>query len=276
MNDLFDRCNQFYKAARKVDDIAILQANIGKYIHFSSSDRFGISYHKNIHPGNPRGVYGFPLTFGRLAAIANNKVDAFDDYGWNKYIYIFEVGGNILNMDTIDLKEISSKVREFARSKYPSIANWHVRYTPEQMPYQKDGHMFMQWINQVFDDYKQAGVFKNEHSAANILIRGAGYDAMETKSYGFGDDIGSEICVLNPSVITLVAKVNNPMLNKEQLKEVEYYASDAYKEEQRLKEKKYEEDMLMRLQEIKKMREKLDKEREEYLKPYMARVKENT
>ena len=40
---------------RKVIEIQKLKDNVGKYIHFSDSDRAGISFNKDIHPGNPRG-----------------------------------------------------------------------------------------------------------------------------------------------------------------------------------------------------------------------------
>lgn len=116
---LLHRCDAFYKIARKSEGLAVLKANIGNYVHFSSSDRLGINYGGDLHPGNPKAVYGFPLTAGKYQKIEESKPDAFYDYGYNKYIYIFGVTGNILDMDNLNLPELAIKMREFVKTNYP-------------------------------------------------------------------------------------------------------------------------------------------------------------
>lgn len=243
---LLDKCDTFYKVARKQEDLAILTSNIGNYVHFSNSDRFGISYHKNIHPGNPRGIYGFTLTPSKLEAIVENNHEAFYDYGTSKYIYIFSVTGNILDMDNINLEEAASKMKQFVRAKYPK-GSYHATYVPTPGPYTRSGAEFLSWVNRISSD-----IFKNEHSGVNVLLRGMGYDAVETKNYGFGDDIASQIVVINPQVANLIAKVNNPMLSKELIKEINWYNSPAYlkelenKDKERLQRQKLQEEQVAR------------------------------
>jgi len=226
--NLFEKLSQ-YKVARKVDDLAMLQANIGNYIHFSNSDRFGISYHKDIHPGNPRGVYGFPFTNEKYERIKTNKPSSFDDYGHSKYIYIFSVNGNILNMDNININDLSNKLREIVTRKYKKTS-YNIIDNPTIKPYSVPGAEFLYWIGRIARE-----LFKNEHSGVNVLLRDLGYDAIETRKYGFGDNIASEIAVLNPSSVNLIAKINNPMMNKEQIKEIDWYNSPEYAAEQKAK-----------------------------------------
>ena len=228
-NALLARCNSFVKLARKVDDLATLKANIGKYVHFSNSDRLGINYGGQLHPGNPKAVYGFPLTAAKYEAIVKNVPEAFSDYGYNKYIYIFDVSGNILNMDSIDLQNESYKIQQFVQQHYRS--SYHASYIPTPIPYTSDSVEFLRWIGRIAKD-----LFKNVHSGVNVLLRGIGYDAIETKSGGFGDDINTEIAVLNPSAVNLVAKVNNPMLTKEQLREIDWLQSPEYAAQQAQKQ----------------------------------------
>ena len=71
--------------------------------HFSNSDRLGINYGGGLHPGNPKGIYGFPLTADKYGKIEKNEPDTFYDYGYSKYVYIFGVNGTVLNMDDLDL-----------------------------------------------------------------------------------------------------------------------------------------------------------------------------
>lgn len=216
-----DTLQSLSKIARKSDDLEILKNNIGNYIHFSDSDRFGISYHKNIHPGNPRGVYGFPLTSNYFQDILNNR-NSFYEFGYGKYIYIFSVNGNILNLDNINLDEMYVKIKSFLEQNYPvSVGNW-IKFWQQtlnpkslQTKYKSAEATFLEWLYNIFTDYRRQGLLKNEHSAMNIFLRGAGYDAMETKDYGFGDHIRSEIVVLNPSSVNLIAKITNPLGLKE-------------------------------------------------------------
>jgi hypothetical protein len=215
-NSLFQHCNQFCKLARKEDALSVLKANIGKYIHFSNSERFGIHYSKGVHPGNPRAVYGFPLTPLKYQALTKDNFEAFYEFGFAKYIYVFDVSGKILDMDNPDLNTLAKQIAALARSKYGP--NYHLSYTPQPQSYNKAaGPTLLEWLNDIIEDYRRAGIFKDVHSAINILLRHAGYDAMETRHYGFGDDIGSEIAVLNPPSINLIAKLDNPMLSKEDL-----------------------------------------------------------
>lgn len=254
---LLDACNNFYKIARKQENLSVLKANIGNYIHFSNSDRFGISYHKDVHPGNPRAIYGFPLTDKKYQKIIKDGVDSFYEYGYSKYIYVFSVNGNILNLDSINAKELSNNFKTLLQSKYSKSlrSNYNIIYSFDI----SNGTEFLRLIGQVAKD-----LFKNEHSGINILLRDLGYDAIETSKYGFGDDIESEIAVLNPSAVNVIAKINNPMLNKEQIKEIEWYQSPAYAEEQRKKELLKEEDRKKREQELAKKRQYLDEEKETY------------
>lgn len=257
---LSQKCHIFYKAARKIEDLAILQANIGKYIHFSNSDRLGINYGGALHPGNPKAVYGFPFTAAKYEKIVQNKPDAFYDYGYNKYIYIFDVTGNILDMDNLNLPELASKVRSFILSNYPK-GSYHTLYGPTPGPYSVPGAEFLSWLNRIAEDS-----FKNSAVGVNVLLRGIGYDAMLTMKYGFGDDIASEIAVLNPSCINLVAKIKNPMLTKEQVKEIEWYESQEYRADQALKQKEREDLKQKQNELLEKHKQKIEEEHEVYEK----------
>jgi hypothetical protein len=217
-NDLCSKIERFEKLAaaqarlrklsRKKDDLAMLKANIGNYIHFSNSDRLGIHYSGELYPGNPKAVYGFPLTAGKYALIENNKPRLFDPFGDEKYIYVFSVSGNILNMDAPNLEEIAHKVRDFVRGRKGK--SYHILYVPQPLPYASPGATLLEWLNQVAEE-----IFKDRSGGVNVLLRGIGYDAMETHRNGFGDGISSEIAVLNPSAVNLIAKLNNPLRTKE-------------------------------------------------------------
>jgi hypothetical protein len=254
---LLDACNTFYKVARKQEDLSILKANIGNYIHFSNSDRFGISYHKDVHPGNPRAIYGFPLTDKKYQKIVNNVIDDFYEYGYSKYIYVFSVSGNILNIDSVNAQELSDNLKEILQSKYSKSlrSKYNIIYPFDV----SNGTQFLRLVGRVAKD-----LFKNEHSGINVLLRDLGYDAIETSKYGFGDDIESEIAVLNPLAVNVIAKINNPMLNKEQLKEIEWYQSPEYAEEQRKKELIREEKRKKTDQELARKKQFLDEEKETY------------
>jgi hypothetical protein len=271
LQKLIFKCANFYSLARKSEDLSILKANIGNYIHFSNSERFGISYHKDIHPGNPRGVYGFPLTATIYQRIVENKPEIieriFYDYGYSKYIYIFSVKGNILDIDNVNLEELTNKVRNFVRTTYSKSGKdlSGLLSSPSSRLNLSDGSQFLRWIDQISKD-----IFKNEHSGVNIILRGIGYDAIETKNYGFDDDLHSEIAVLNPTAINLIAKITNPILTKEDIKEIDWVMSDEYKEQQKQKEierNKKSEERLNLLKSLDKKKEDLDKMEQE-LKEY--------
>jgi hypothetical protein len=226
--DLIHRCELFCKFARKADDLAILKNNIGNYIHFSNSSRLGIHYSGDLHPGNPRAVYGFPLTsvsFQSMLGHSQYKFEDFYEFGsGSKYIYIFSVNGNILNMDNLNIPELHLKMKTFVKANYPK-GQYHTRYIPEPAPYSKSGPEFLHWVGRIAKD-----IFKNEHSGVNILLRGIGYDAIETRRGGFGDDLTAEIAVLNPSAVNLIAIVNNPILSKDDIKVIDWYNGPEYKE----------------------------------------------
>lgn len=252
INSLFKSCDLFYKIAKTNEAIAILKSNIGNYIHFSNSERFGISYHKNIHPGNPRALYGFPLTRTNYENISNNK-NSFYDYMYSKYIYVFSVNGNILDIDNINSKDLLEKVKNLIK-KYPNL-NYDISKFKTI-----NGIEFIRLIN-----YLSKMLFKNEHSGMNILLRELGYDAIETKKYGFGDDLESEIAVVNPASINLIAKLDNPMLSKEQIKEISWYQSEDYlkqkENENKIKEQKEKDLLKLRIQKLNEEEELYEKER---------------
>jgi hypothetical protein len=253
--DLFHRCELFYKLARKADDLAILKNNIGNYIHFSNSSRLGIHYSGGLHPGNPRAVYGFPLTPTSFKFVEGGREKFYEDSvapaetdirAWgteSKYIYIFNVNGNILNMDKLNLQELQLKIKTFVRANYPK-GSYHTSYG-------RTGPTFLYWVGNIARDN-----FKNEHSGINILLRGIGYDAIETRRGGFGDDITSEIAVLNPSAINLIAIVNNPILSKEDIKDIDWYNGEAYKDN---KIKRYKLEDEGKFDEANRLREEFEK-----------------
>lgn len=235
---LFQDCSNFYKLARKQEDLAILQANIGNYIHFSNSERFGISFNRNVHWGNPRALYGFPFTtqdYLIITKLINKEIaesEHFHGYDNFKYIYIFTVNGNILDMDNINLPNLAKKIKNFTTLHYP--ASYQVNFDPSANTHH-DGAEFLRWLNRIVNDYLNMGIFQNEHSALNILLRGIGYDAMKTNNFGFGDDIRAEIAVLHPNSVNLLAKIMNPILSKEDIKLIDWYSSPEYARQ--LKEK---------------------------------------
>jgi hypothetical protein len=49
--------------------------------------------------------------------------------------------------------------------------------------------------------------------------------------------MGSEIAVLNPLAVNLIAKINNPMLSKKDIEEIDWYESPAYKSQKKEEEK---------------------------------------
>lgn len=254
---LLDACNNFYKIARKQENLIILKANIGNYIHFSNSDRFGISYHKDVHPGNPRAIYGFPLTEQKYQKIVKGTVGAFYEYEYSKYIYIFSVNGNVLNIDSANAKELSDRLKEIVQAKYSKLlrSNYAVIYPFDV----SNGTDFFRLVGLLAKD-----LFKNEHSGVNVLLRDLGYDAIETSKYGFGDDIDAEIAVLNPSAANVIAKITNPMMSKEQLKEIDWYQSPEYAEEQKKKEALKDQERKKREQEIARKQQFLNEEKETY------------
>jgi hypothetical protein len=207
--------DNFYKTARAFDNIDILKNNIGNYIHFSDSDRFGISYHKDIHPGNPRGVYGFPLTrdkFNRMEKGAH--LGSFEEYSESKYIYIFSVNGNILNLENFSIENTIEDIKKFILSRYKNkiddMYTYYIKHNLLTSFYigNKNGGIFT-FIHEIFNVLRNNGIVSNEHSTFNIILRAIGYDAIETNNYGFGDGIATQIAVVNPLAVNLIAKINN-------------------------------------------------------------------
>lgn len=259
--DLYKLACDFEKIARKKDALEILKNNIGNYIHFSNSDRFGISFHKNIHPGNPRGIYGFKLTPQKYQSLITKKDLSynFEYFEHSKYIYIFDVKGNILNLDELNIEDMFNKIKEFINIRNPTeINNYNFTFgKPKQETrfIQNDSIIFLRWLNQV-----SKSLFKNEHSGLNILLRGIGYDAIETNDFGFGDSLKSEIAVLNPSTINLIDKIENPLLSREDIKEIDYLNSDEYKwikEQEKLKKERQIEEKLKYFKEREDFRNKI-------------------
>jgi len=236
LDGLINKCNLFYKVARKQDNLEILKSNIGNYIHFSNSDRFGISYHHNIHPGNPRGVYGFPLTPELFNLITKNNAH-MEDYGYSKYIYIFNTTGNVLNLDNFDLKEVAKKIRDFFVSQYgDKVSDLTIKMLDLHIRQIGTGIIggvkpLHDIISSVINSLTLSNVMVNEHSAFNVIIRGAGFDAMETRKGGFLDNIREEIVILNPATINLITKIDNPMLSKKDVDKINWENSDEYKEQ---------------------------------------------
>lgn len=218
--NIFDKCDLFYKLARRPDDIEILKSNIGNWIHFSDSERFGISYHKGIHGNNPRGLYGFPLTSNIVNLIEHKKYsDAIEGYQYNKYIYIFGVNGNILNIDTASKDDLFERIQGFILSYYKG------KVDAKELAYLRmlTLESFKNWQNKVslmsalakfYEEIKYLKGVNDKHSFMNIIWRGIGVDAIYTSKEAFEDDIKSQIVVLTPSSINLIDKIDNPMISK--------------------------------------------------------------
>ena len=153
---------------------------------------------------------------------------------------------------------MASKIKEFIKINYPKDS-YHTSYVPTSKLHSSGGPEFLSWIGNIAKD-----IFKNEHSGINILLRGIGLDALETRNYGFGDDIASEIAVLNPSSINLIAKINNPMMSKEQIKEIDWYQSPEYAAQQAEKRKLRSQEEKEREEHTAKLRQYLDENRTVY------------
>lgn len=242
LDSLINKCETFHKLARKQDDLAVLKANIGNYIHFSDSERFGISYNKVYNIENPRGVYGFPLTPEHYQSITENKPHSnIEDYAISKYIYIFNTSGTILNLDDFDIKEVGAKIYNFFLSQYSGrVDKSRLKILHDYVDKLINSGTYgltnlHNIIHGILQTMKKAEILFNTHSGFNVIMRGAGYDAMETRYYGFRDQIKQEICVLDPSKVNLIAKINNPMITKEDLKEINWYQSEEYQEQKRQK-----------------------------------------
>lgn len=220
LSNIIFKCNIFYKNARKSDDIEILKSNINNYVHFSDSERFGISFHKDIHPGNPRGLYGIKLSKEMIDGFVSGiETSEMDQYANRKYIYIFNVNGNILDIDNVNQEEIFIKIRNFLATYYKNkISKWQydtIRFSDFSAgnPYNKKTI----WgpLAYFYQILKYENAVKNEHSFVNIVLRGIGFDGIETNNYKFEDGIKSQICILNPTSINLLNKINNPLFKEQ-------------------------------------------------------------
>ena len=92
IHSLFKISEFFLKEARRSDDIEILRQNIGNYIHFTDSERFGINFKKKIlgFGANPKGIYGYPLTESKFNKfIFGQKIREWSSWINAKYIYFF-------------------------------------------------------------------------------------------------------------------------------------------------------------------------------------------
>lgn len=204
------------KFARIKDDLEILKNNVGNYIHFSDSERFGISFHKNIQPGNPRGLYGFKLTKDMVDSFFDKKFHGLmHGYYEKKYIYIFKPSGNILNLDKLNQEDLFKQIKQFVINKYKSLSvdNDSAKFVLDNIKYYnfKDFGSIWAVFRKLYEELKWLGFAKNEHSFVNIILRGVGYSAIETNNYGFEDGIESQICVLTPEHINLIHQINNPL-----------------------------------------------------------------
>lgn len=208
---------------RKAIEIQKLTESVGKYIHFSDSDRSGISFNKDVHPGNPRGFYGYPLTPDKAKAISNGNRDAFDDYGHRKYIYVFDATGNVLNLDKFDLETEFNKLLNYVENstlKYKSTLSW---MRLEDLQGSRPSYKLLWFMQQIV---RMLG--GNEHSAMNSLYRKLGYDVILTNTGGLGDDIREQVIVLTPSSINILHKLENPLgLTKEEVEEDRKYQAEA-------------------------------------------------
>ena len=194
-------------------DLDILKQNIGNYIHFSDSERFGISYHKNVAPGNPRGLYGFPLTNEKLNAIINkSNLGSWEQFAYGKHIYIFSVNGNILNLEDYNFDQIAKNILSLLKSKYNFSDQeiYWAKYMDLSTAIEKRSFFDLIW--RLFEILRNKKLVSNEHSYLNTILRLLGFDAIETNANGFNDDMVAEICVVNPLSINLITKIDNPVL----------------------------------------------------------------
>ncbi len=194
----------------------MLATTHGVYIHFSNSDRFGISYHHNVHPGNPRALYGFPITQAKLVQVMRlsrlgDYVEDWADYIESDYIYLFTINApdKILDADTVDPEKVGKAMKKYVIDRFGSRISpddqYAFRYftTPEGM------HLF-RFVQNVVSFMQRMKVGTNAASLFNMLLRGAGYVAIETRKGAFGDGIRAEVAIVDPSVVTLRAKYENP------------------------------------------------------------------
>jgi hypothetical protein len=248
---------------RKVLELQKITESIGKYIHFSDSDRAGISFDRDIHPGNPRGFYGYPLTPSRAKAISSGNRDAFDEYGHRKYIYVFDVTGNILNLDKFDLEHEFQKLLNYVKNsnlKYKDSISWMT--SSDDLGRGSSSYKLIRFVQQIA---RMMGT--NEHSALNSLYRKLGYDAIFTRSGGLGDDITEQIVVLSPSSINIVHKLENPLgLTKEEEEEDKKFMTDLQKkkEDRDRARAKEDEEIRARLAEYEKKEEQRLADRAKY------------
>ena len=209
--------------SQRAAEIEKLAASVGKYVHFSDSDRAGISYNKDVHPGNPRGFYGYPLTPSKLNSMLKGDRDAFDEYGHRKYIYVFDVKGRVLDLESFDLVEEFKKLYDWAKHQpeiMKTMMTWlEVKDFEQALP----TWTLLKFMRDVIGHMTRAHMMKNEASAMNFLFRQVlHYDAVVTTNEGMRDDIRSQIIVLTPTAIKILHKIDNPMgLTKQEIEEDE-------------------------------------------------------
>lgn len=239
---------------RKAIELQKINDNIGKYIHFSDSDRAGISFNKNVHPGNPRGFYGFPLTKDKATALASGNREAFDHYGHRKYIYIFDVSGNILDLENFDLEVEFKKLSDLVETS--SIKNKDILpKSIKNLIGNRASYKLLSFIASIMHELGR----KNDNSTMNYLFRKLGYDAILTNKEGMGDYIDEQIIVLTPTSINILHKLENPLaLSKEEIQE-----SDRYVAEVKRKNEEYEKARAKEMEELKvRMKEYEEKEKQ--------------
>ncbi len=209
---LTQNINLFYKLATKTTDhsLEVLKANIGKYVHFSDSERLGINFTRSPGPGiNPAGIYGFPLTT-KLYQQLSGQGSPPEFYGYLSYIYLFEPTGNILNLDTANSKELHKMIMNFLATKLDqeNLKTINIMFRP----YGQES--FWKYLSLLIERLIAIGSFKNKHVASNVILRNIGYDGIITRQEAMHDDIPSQIVILEPSKMTVIDKLLNPITEK--------------------------------------------------------------
>jgi len=203
------------------DPISVIYKYRGKYLHFTHADKLGINT-RGKYPGlNPVGVYGHLITDEIIKALKESNFKQFsssmESVNMYQNMFIFDFSGEMLDVNQLSAHQLDHMVEFFSKKGLIQT----IRY----------GYNGKDILSDIINEVKTHTNIKNLHLASNVVLRMLGYSAIK----GFisaGDP--NEICVLDPSKIIVLDKINNPLFDKSLYdKSVQYVenisrAADAY------------------------------------------------
>ena len=204
------------------DTTTVLSQYIGKYLHFTSADKVGINTRAKYPGINPIGVYGHTITKEIINAIAHGNYSRFTNtmrsVNLYKNIFVFDFAGTVLDIRSLTLQDMKKIIDFFDKKQQLFLSRDEL--VRDVKAYFVGANGARGALEAVIEEVATNLNINNKNLATNVILRELGYTAIK----GFisaGDP--NEVCVLDPSKVVVLDKLNNPMFDDKQYQKTEEY-----------------------------------------------------